>query len=234
MCLKLSARIRSTRDAYGLSRVLGCAPRHFNASAPLADPASLWTLYMREVAPRHLFVPAQNASQWFVSSTGALRYDIYEGNVTVDDIDMALPFSDSLHVARRVQGATIAKALRLLQLGSWLATDDEQRLDDEEEHYGGRRTRPRYSSPPGVAWPIPRYLATSDAPPADQYFDVIVGSFDTRAVLAAIQQASGSAEPITLVPYDQHVVLPGEISPPANDTAAWMRWASSLPPPPCS
>ena len=241
--LELSERIRSARAAYNLSRVLGCSPRHYNVSAPLDDAASLWALYMHEVAPRHVFVPAHNTSQWFISSTGALRYDVYKGPVTVDDVDMALPFSDSLHVARHVRGATLAKALRLLRSGARLTAAHAQqqvqqqvqqwRQDDAEERYGGRGARPRFLTPPDIAGGIPLYLATSDNPPADQYFDAIVGRFDTAAVAAAIQQASGSAQPIALVPYDEHVVAPGGSPPPANDTAAWMRWASSLPPQPC-
>ena len=68
---------------------------------------------MNHVAPSALFTPAHNASQWFVSSTGALRYDLYEGAVRVDDVDMALPFKDELYVAQRVSGVCAAWSARL-------------------------------------------------------------------------------------------------------------------------
>ena len=76
------------------------------------------------MVPEALFSPPRNASQWFVSSTGSLRYDLYAGNVTVDDVDMALPFSDTLYVAQRVTGATLAKALSILRDGANAAVEE--------------------------------------------------------------------------------------------------------------
>ena len=60
---------------------------------------------MREVAPGFLFVPPHNVSQWYITSTGALRYDLPPGPLSVNDISMLLPFSDTLWA---VQGVRVA------------------------------------------------------------------------------------------------------------------------------
>ena len=71
-----AAALKSTRDRLGLSKVLGCCTEVYGEGPALYD------LYMERVAPEALFQPAHNTSQWFVQSTGGLRYSIYPGDQT--------------------------------------------------------------------------------------------------------------------------------------------------------
>ena len=217
--IALSERILATRASFGLSRLLGCSPVHYEASAPLESNLSLYSLYTEYVAPAAIFTPPHNASQWFVTSTGALRYDLYAGNITIDDIDMTLPFADELYVVQRVKGETLTKALRMLQSS----------VSEDGDDMGGLRYRPLRAP---IGSEFPSFLATAAVPAAGQYFDAIVGRFDKVNVAKAIQMVLGST--VTLVPYDSAAVAPGGAStPPATDTDAWIRWARSLPQPPC-
>ena len=227
--LALSARIAATRARLGLSRTLGCSPSTYHAAAPLAAPSSLWALYMQTVAPTALFTPAHNASQWFVTSTGALRYDLYAGNVTVDDVDMALPFKDTLWVAQRVTGRVLAAALRALNRASG---GEAIAGADRGEVLGGRRARPSFAA---MDSGLPMYVSTDEAPADEKEYDAVMGAFDKGAVADALRAASGAADAPTLVEYVKAVVPAGGVpTPPVTDTEAWVRWAgASLPRPPC-
>jgi 2',3'-cyclic-nucleotide 2'-phosphodiesterase (5'-nucleotidase family) len=92
----VSASILSAREALGLNRVLGVVPRNYSGHAGLDDASSLWALYLSDVLPTHLFTPAHNTSQWFVGSTGAIRYNLFEGNTTADDMWALAPFEDKV------------------------------------------------------------------------------------------------------------------------------------------
>ena len=212
----LSRRIRDVRAQYGLSAVLGCAAHYYNRVA-------LWGLYMKTVAPAHLFSPAHNASQWFVTSTGALRYDLYAGNVTADDIDMALPFADTLFVVQNVDGTALTTALQLLLNGSVVPAGGDRcgsqaSAATADDALGGTGMRPLAAA---ASTGLPNYVATASALKPGANYDAIVGRFDKACVAAAIQMAMGAAAPAELVPYDEHAVAPGgTVPPPADDTHA--------------
>ena len=106
---------------------------------------------MDAVAPSTIFVPSRNTSQWFITSTGALRYDLYKGNVSVDDVDMALPFW-ILSMWYNVYGTELLKALASL--------NNDQTLVEEEDDdaLGGSRYRPTRSRESPLS--LPRYVAT--------------------------------------------------------------------------
>lgn len=71
---------------------------------------SLWGLYLKQVIPSQLF--HHNRSKVFVQRTGAFRYSLLRGNVTVDDIIAVDPFNNSLwKVSNSVLGADILRAL---------------------------------------------------------------------------------------------------------------------------
>ena len=109
--------IASARNSLGLSKVLGCSRETYYQGADLD------TLYFTQVVPQALFQPAHNASQWFLQSDGGLRYDLYQGNVTVDDIYKILPFKDVFMVIRRQTGTVLRKLLASLNQQGFVSTD---------------------------------------------------------------------------------------------------------------
>ena len=92
--LQISKAIAAARARLGVSTVLGCSAAHFAIDAPLNMSTSIWRLYMEEVAPAALLHPPKAAAQWFVTSTGALRYDLFAGGVTVDDVGIRAPHTE--------------------------------------------------------------------------------------------------------------------------------------------
>ena len=220
----LSSRIAGVNAAFGLSKVLGCAARTYTTHAEYGSADSLWSLYMDAVAPSTIFVPSRNTSQWFITSTGALRYDLYKGNVSVDDVDMALPFADPLYVVQRVHGTELLKALASLNNDQALVEEEE-----DDDALGGSRYRPTRSRESPLS--LPRYVATPTKLTDEKYYDAIVGRFDKENVAKAISTAAGRQ--VEVLTYDESSVAHGG-KPPASDTEAWKNWAASLPQPPCA
>ena len=110
----LSRAITSARAAIGATTPLGCAPCTFRLLPNLTATDSMWGLYLGPVTQQAIFCPPRNTSQWFLSSTGALRYPLFAGLVVVDDIDTALPFSDRLYIYPRILGRHLEAALQAL------------------------------------------------------------------------------------------------------------------------
>jgi len=98
---KLSKDILAVRVKMGATRVLGCAPRHYSvlscgvASASRACSAvdSLWGLYF-DVARTQIMTPARNPKQIVIEKTGSLRYDLFAGPITFDDLLSLSPFGN--------------------------------------------------------------------------------------------------------------------------------------------
>jgi hypothetical protein len=99
--VELDAQIATARRALNLTNILGCARKTSN------EGAQLEALYFGKVLPAALFTPPRNTSQWCVQSTGSLRYSLYQGNVTFDDIFKILPFEDQFFVVERLLGSHI-------------------------------------------------------------------------------------------------------------------------------
>lgn len=110
----LASDIEATRTAYGLTKVLGCTNTSFFG-------ADLTRLFFDTVVPEHLFHPSRNTSQWFVASTGCLRYPVFQGNITVDDVFKVMPFEDTFLVSRQLSGASLQAALAWLNNNSQTA-----------------------------------------------------------------------------------------------------------------
>lgn len=244
---RLSAEIEATRTRLRLDVPLGCLRRRYRATAPYTDPASAWRLYMEKVAPASLLTPPHNESQWFISSSGALRSDIFGGKVATDDVETLLPFRDTLWVYPRVEGRLLLRALAELnrgqprggQSGSWGGQSGGQAAQGDAE--GGQRTALSGSGrlhTNKTAWDgrrplraqgfaLPAYLATPAAIEPTRLYDAIVGMFD-REVFA---RTLGRIEPPSR--FD-HTSTDSGLDPPKSDTDSWLRWArTSLPKPPC-
>eukprot|EP01065_Artemidia_motanka_P037159 TRINITY_DN4545_c0_g1_i1.p1 TRINITY_DN4545_c0_g1~~TRINITY_DN4545_c0_g1_i1.p1 ORF type:complete len:413 (+),score=126.61 TRINITY_DN4545_c0_g1_i1:53-1240(+) len=77
----LRREVKDAQEKLGLLEVLGCQNRAavLSRSAGLNDENALWGLYLKHTIPEGLFKPARNSSQWFISQTGSLRYDLASG-----------------------------------------------------------------------------------------------------------------------------------------------------------
>jgi hypothetical protein len=109
--------IERTRSRLGLNEVLGCSPAHFLLNISLRDHYSLWGLYKDEVLPTQFLTDSKNKVVIQNKAT-SLRYDLYKGDITLDDLYIVSPSNESFYlVAQNLPSAAI------LELNATLNSD---------------------------------------------------------------------------------------------------------------
>ena len=195
----LSGQISAARDALHLTRVLGCSHRNY-------EGRELTDLYMKDVVPTAVLTSP--TSQWYVQSTGGLRYDLYQGNVSVDDVYKILPFRDTFSAsARSFNGSTLRAVLA--------------RLNSKPPPLGRRRGQRGLSRSSAGASGGDCYVSTDDTPNPSVMLSVVVGRFDRPYVVEAIEAVTGMA------------VSVGDYRPGLTDTDAMLAWAGEALGQPC-
>ena len=105
----LTDLIRKTQDELGLNERLGCSPSTYYLDKVVALPDSLWGLFVKTIVPKYLF--KGSASKLFIQNTGGMRYNLYKGNVTVNDLIAVSPYNDALYfVAEGINGSEFTAA----------------------------------------------------------------------------------------------------------------------------
>ncbi len=109
---KLSNFIHKTRKELGLFQILGCSPANYNSESGMEKSDSLWRLYTERVVPTQLFSKYKGNNNIFIQGTGAFRYSLFKGNVTLNDLISASPFNDTVYlVDDKTKGEDIINAL---------------------------------------------------------------------------------------------------------------------------
>ena len=201
----LSERIVHVASSLGLDTLLGCSPASYHAHAALDSPVSLWALYLHNVTAYEAL--GGNASRIVLESTGSLRYDLFAGNVTTNDLWTMVPFADRFwRVALRVSGDVLAAVVRDLNAA---ARDERSDSRLQGRLLGGRG--PRDHTDAVSSGLLPAYATTSTPMPGTIY-ELWTLDFDRTAVVGAFEaRAKQRASP--------QLMLGGE-----NTTSIWQRW----------
>ena len=102
--------IHKTQEELGLLNHVGCSPGHYQIDVELSHPQSLWRFFMEKVITEYYF--SGSPSSVYLQNSGSFRYDIYKGQVTLDDIISVNPFNDTIvRLTKAVKGAQIIQAL---------------------------------------------------------------------------------------------------------------------------
>ena len=108
---RLSNFIHETREKLGLFEVLGCSANTYNYKSAMSNADSLWGLYVKEVVPKELFSKYAGNNNVFIQGTGAFRYNLFKGNVTLNDLISASPFNDTIYIVdSKTKGSDIFNA----------------------------------------------------------------------------------------------------------------------------
>ncbi|EDQ86162.1 uncharacterized protein MONBRDRAFT_38537 [Monosiga brevicollis MX1] len=96
----LREQITKVYAQLGLSRVVGCSNATYSYLADVSQNNSLAALYIDQVAPNTVMQHVPNistAKPFLIHSAGTLRYDLFQGNITVNDLATLSPFADNYH-----------------------------------------------------------------------------------------------------------------------------------------
>jgi len=168
----LESEIVDARTALQLDQVLGCSPIHYYKSMGLENETSLWGLYLHKVIPDLLF-NGSAASMIMVASTGALRYDIYDGEFVRDDAFTVSPFRDVFHMVPDIDGDTIKSVMGLLLENAHLQVHTAMRAPD-----------PR----------LPDYAASAIPQPGVKYA-LAFNTYDKPTLLEVLHEVTGAEPP---------------------------------------
>lgn len=109
--IRLTDKIHTTQGSLGLLDVVGCSPHVYSLRAPMSESLSLWRLYTYSILPKRLL---QTPGQVFVQGTNALRYDLLNGKILIDDVIAVCPFNDTIYqIAESVSGKKLLEALNI-------------------------------------------------------------------------------------------------------------------------
>lgn len=183
---ELTRTIHTTESSAGLLQRLGCNNISYESESPALPPGqkgSLWDVYLQQVIPHTLFsrFHTPNDANWFITSSGSLRYPLYQGNVTVNDIYSVLPFEDQVYVVRGTRGSALNQLLTQLNSQQYSI---------------------RVPLRMAVHDSLPDYLATDDslAPEAD--YSCFFVEFDRPAVMQAIAGILGKEPTVTATGFN--------------------------------
>jgi 2',3'-cyclic-nucleotide 2'-phosphodiesterase (5'-nucleotidase family) len=146
----LSVYIHETETALGLTDTIGCSPSTYYPQNELTESNSLWRLFLQKVVRIQLF--QLNASKVYIENTGAFRFNLYAGEVTLNDLIAVAPFQDAIYqVAERVSGLELNQVMDALNAG-------------------------------GTGGGLPRMVSSAEHIESDLFYDIFTADFDTRVV----------------------------------------------------
>lgn len=195
----IDKQVSQTQAALNLSDVLGCSDTHYHSAENVHNKNSLYGLYLHEVIPSQIFSPPFNKSNMLIQGTGSLRYDLFDGVVTVDDIWTMSPFADPFYKIRNVPGGA------LLAATIYLNQQDPMALFLKHDRHFPFDPR------------LPNYLTTSLPLPTEVY-DLFVGQFDSSYVVEALLEITG----------EQYELEPFEVETGLQATSVWFDWAKQF------
>jgi 2',3'-cyclic-nucleotide 2'-phosphodiesterase (5'-nucleotidase family) len=113
--------ILETQHKMGLRRVVGCSPRTYYMNRTLYDKDSLFQLWGSKVI-RTQFLDDRGKRVILLGKSSSFRYDLFQGNVTIDDLMIVSPFNDTMYlIASDLTLATIVELNRTM--------NQERRMD---------------------------------------------------------------------------------------------------------
>ena len=115
--------------------------------------------------------------QWFVFGTGALTYDLYAGDVTIDDAFKASPYANFFFEVRGVPGSVLQPLLAKLNARGQSPTN---LTGTALRRHGPERRELQ------LGYGLPSYVASTLSSAAPLY-DVIYCDFDSEPVEAALR-----------------------------------------------
>jgi len=92
-----------------LDMKIGCSPHTYKANVPLLDPISFYSLYIDKIVPSVVFdhTPSRSNRLFFITNNAAIRYNLYEGPIDINDLYTAFPFNDSFYITRNIYGSDL-------------------------------------------------------------------------------------------------------------------------------
>ena len=107
---ELTDFIHKTQQSMGLHRVVGCSPRTYYMNRTLYDADSLFGLWANKVIVTQFLGDDANRVV-LQGKSSSFRYDLFKGNVTLNDLMIVSPFNDTMYLVASELPSTVIVAL---------------------------------------------------------------------------------------------------------------------------
>jgi 2',3'-cyclic-nucleotide 2'-phosphodiesterase (5'-nucleotidase family) len=160
----------------GLNITYGCAPATYYPDIAYTDPHNLYKLYVEEIVPKIVFSDGDGNTQFYISNTASLRYNLYAGPVTRNDIYTISPFNDTFVQYAGMPGKDLTTLMQHLMNNSGLSYSHvvSSRYCGFSDDY----TPNWYYSPTPI----------SD----NQVYDVMLALYDAESIYHVVQSLFGN------------------------------------------
>jgi len=106
--------IAQATEILGLDIIYGCSPIYYDQHGSISDPTSLYNLYVDNIVPMVVFNDSLPNTQYFMTNTNTLRYNLYQGPVNRNDIYTISPFNDTYYYYPNMLGADLLSLVNTL------------------------------------------------------------------------------------------------------------------------
>jgi len=164
--LSISSAIEATVDELGLRAILGCPPQDYSQSASLGTSNSLYDLYMQQIIPLSVLDVRTGTGNtpWHLSSTGSLRYDIYEGEFYYDDVFAIAPFVNVFRYVADLSGEDLQTVV-----------DNLSQTSNDSPVFTG----------------LPKYVGGPDDIDPTLFYDLFFNDYDESYIVPAVEAVVG-------------------------------------------
>jgi 2',3'-cyclic-nucleotide 2'-phosphodiesterase (5'-nucleotidase family) len=160
----LQESIIKTQQDMGLFLKYGCSPDRYYVDYELSHPKSLWRLYMEKVINSFYFDNSPHFA--YIQGNGAFRYDLFPGEVTLDDLKAVNPYNDTIYrVTDNLKGSDLLKVL------------------------GGELNSLKVTYP--WAPNLPPYICSLKSISQEKVYELFTADFDLSYIVAKVENVTG-------------------------------------------
>ena len=172
----LTQQIRNTQQSLGLLQTIGCSVQTYDLAVNMNLQNSLWGLYMYQIIPNMLHLK-EKGEDVFVQGTGALRYDLFHGQVLLDDLISVCPFNDTVYsISPQITGQELLQVLEIASI------------------------HPNDVIPPGYRYDLPYFAISSKTIQLDQWYTIITTEFHKNDMVKRIHNVTDYQVQATPIP----------------------------------
>lgn len=151
----------------GLNITYGCAPSTYYPDVSFSDPYSLYKLAVEEIIPKMVFSTADGNTQFYVTNTQSLRYNLFAGPVTRNDIYAISPFNDTFVYYQGIPGQSLKTLLTAITNTSGLM----------QSSYCGK-----------LRDDVPDWYMSSYSISNSITYDLVMATYDAETIYPVVQQ----------------------------------------------
>jgi len=149
-----------------LNDTLGCSSEYFLPQLPIILENSLYNLYLENVLPYMVYNNSLQNEQFFIANTATLRYPLFKGRISVNDIYSIIPFGDSYVYYPNLSGTQLQ-----------IVVDELGKLSSPT-----LKITPYFDTHEKYDWSRPAYTHSLSKINSNSVYDLVCSEYDSETI----------------------------------------------------